>query len=127
MTFYEEEINRIRSLYLPKEYLVNRIIAAKQFIDQHAANEIDLTAIAGKSMLSKFHFVRLFKTCYGKTPHQYLTTMRMIKAKALLEQGASTTDACYALNFKSVPSFITLFKKSTGHSPAAWKQKSNFR
>lgn len=61
----------------PKIYLYRRIVLAKLFIDEHYAEDIDLDAIAGEASFSKFHFIRLFKMAYGKTPHQYLTRVRI--------------------------------------------------
>ena len=69
----------------PKIYLYRRIVQAKLFIDEHFGNNIDLDNIADEAYFSKFHFIRLFKTIYNKTPHQYLTIVRIEKAKMLLK------------------------------------------
>ncbi|PZR36256.1 MAG: AraC family transcriptional regulator, partial [Azospira oryzae] len=67
-----------------KRYLYKRVVQAKLFIDQHYAEHIDLNNIADQASFSKFHFIRLFKTIYGKTPHHYLTQVRIDQAQLLL-------------------------------------------
>ena len=51
---------------LPKIYLYRRIVQAKLFIDSNFAENIDAREIAGEACYSKFHFIRTFKSIYGK-------------------------------------------------------------
>ncbi len=104
-----------------KVYLYRRIVQSKLFIDSHYAEKIDLTNIAEEATFSKFHFVRLFKQAYAKTPHQYLTSVRIENAKQLLKTPASVTEACFAVGFESVTSFTGLFKRWVGLSPSAYQ------
>jgi len=109
--------------YYPKVYLYKRIVQAKLFIDKHFDEEIDLDNIAGEGHFSKFHFIKLFKTIYQKTPHEYLTIVRLEKAKVLLKEGVNALQVCCAVGFKSIPSFTNLFKSSTGTSPAVYQRQ----
>src|SRR6478609_6508435 len=95
-----------------KIYLYKRIVRAKLFIDSHYAERIDLNNIASEAHFSKFHFIRLFKSVYGKTPHHYLTHVRLHHAKDLLTRNISTTVVALSVGFESVTSFTGLFKKS---------------
>ena len=105
----------------PKIYLYRRIVHAKLFIDEHYGDSIDLDNIADEAFFSKFHFIRLFKKIYNKTPHQYLTVVRIEKAKLLLKEDNSVTQVCYAVGFDSVSSFTGLFKRIVGLTPSAWQ------
>ena len=71
----------------PRQYLYLRTVRAKLFIDANFASDIDLDKIADEACFSKFHFVRLFKSIYGRTPHQYLTDVRIEQAKEYLADG----------------------------------------
>ena len=86
MTLYHNQVLLIRKNIYPKEYLCDHIINAKNFIDQNFANKINLSDIAAEAWFSKFHFLRLFKLLYGRTPHQYLTGVRIKKARQLLQK-----------------------------------------
>jgi AraC-like DNA-binding protein len=98
-------------------------VQAKLFIDRHYTENIDLAEIADEAYFSKFHFIRLFKSIYGKTPHQYLTSVRINKAILLLQKGTAVTDACFAVGFDSLSSFTGLFKRYTCLSPSAYRQQ----
>jgi AraC-like DNA-binding protein len=107
----------------PKVYLYKRIVQAKCFIDTHYDEDIDLDNISDEACFSKFHFIRLFKTIYGRTPHQYLTNVRIENAQRLLQTGIPVTEACYKTGFASITSFAALFKKITGSSPSVYQME----
>ena len=104
----------------PKVYLYKRIIQAKLFIDDNYRDKIDLDNISDEASFSKFHFIRLFKTIYGKSPHQYLTTVRIEKAIQLLREDRPVTEVCFSVGFDSLSSFSGLFKRMVGLSPSSY-------
>jgi AraC-like DNA-binding protein len=104
----------------PKVYLYRRIVQAKLFIDNRYADKIDLDNISDEAYFSKFHFIRLFKTIYGKTPHQYLKYVRIEKAQQLLREDNPVSNTCFLVGFDSLTSFSGLFKRVVGISPSAY-------
>jgi AraC-like DNA-binding protein len=106
----------------PKIYLYRRVVQSKLFIDEHYSGSIDLEKISDEACFSKFHFIRLFKTVYGKTPHQYLIHVRLEKAKDLLRLEHSVSEVCRMVGFDSLGSFSTLFKKLNGIAPSLYQQ-----
>jgi len=108
---------------LPKLDLYRRIVQAKLFIDSNYAERIDAAEIADEACYSKFHFIRTFKSIYGRTPHQYLTHVRIERAKELLEQELSVTEACFAVGFDSLGSFTSLFKRRAGVTPSEYQRR----
>jgi AraC-like DNA-binding protein len=111
----------------PKIYLYRRIVQAKLFIDAHFAGNVNLDDIADEACFSKFHFIRLFKKTYGKTPHQYLTWVRIEKAKLLLQADISIEDVCFSVGFDSVSSFTGLFKRTATVTPSGYRQQQLLR
>jgi len=107
----------------PKLDLYRRIVQAKLFIDSNYAERIDAGEIADEACYSKFHFIRTFKSIYGRTPHQYLTHVRIERAKELLEQEVSVTEACFAVGFDSLGSFTSLFKRRAGVTPSDYQRQ----
>jgi AraC-like DNA-binding protein len=107
----------------PKVYLYKRIVQAKLFIDRNYADSIDLDNISDEAYFSKFHFIRLFKNIYGKTPHQYLTAVRIEKASQLLKNAKPVSEVCYAVGFESLSAFGSLFKRTVGISPSVFLEK----
>ncbi len=107
----------------PKIYLYKRIVQAKLFIDGHFDKQIDLDNIADEALFSKFHFIRLFRDIYGKTPHQYLIAVRIEKSMQSLRAGVPVSDTCYAVGFESLSSFSRLFKRQTGLTPSVYLEE----
>lgn len=108
----------------PKIYLYRRIVAAKRYIDEHYTERIQVQDMAKEACFSKYHFLRLFKQTYGQTPHAYLTSLRIKRAKVLLLEESSITQVCFALGFESLPSFTHLFKRHTGLTPQQYLEQS---
>lgn len=111
----------------PKIYLYRRVVQAKLFIEKFYAEKIDLGNISDEAFFSKFHFIRLFKSIYGKTPHQYLTHVRVQKAKQLLLQDIPVREVCFLVGYDSVSTFSGLFSKAVGKTPSAFLSSSKQR
>ena len=108
-------------------YLYKRIVKAKLFIDSHYAHNIDLTNIAEEAYFSKYHFIRLFKSIYGKTPHHYLTKVRIENAMLLLAKEIPVADVCSMIGFDSPTSFTAVFKKIIGKTPSAFQNEQRIK
>lgn len=110
-----------------KIYLYQRIVQAKLYIDQHFAEPIDLDNIADEAYFSKFHFIRLFRSAYGYTPHRYLVRVRIRYAEQLLAGGLSVSDASIRVGFESPTSFTATFKKFTGKTPSRFQTEQRLK
>jgi AraC-like DNA-binding protein len=104
----------------PKIYLYRRLVQAKLYIDRFYFEQIDLDNISEEANFSKFHFIRLFKSVYGTTPHQYLTLVRIGKAQQLLQLGESVKSVCLGVGFDSVTTFSGLFTRIVGKTPSEY-------
>lgn len=107
----------------PKVYLYQRIVQAKCFIDRNFDAPIALNQLANEACFSKFHFIRVFKKIYGKSPYQYLMHVRIEHARQMLKSGLPVAQVCFAIGFESISSFSGLFRKIAGISPAAFQQQ----
>jgi len=110
----------IAAMNYPKAYFYKRIVQAKMYIDEHFAEPIDVHHIANEAFFSKFHFIRQFKKVYGRTPHQYLTHVRIQQAKTLLESNHSVSETCYLVGYDSLSSFSNLFKRLVKITPSTY-------
>ena len=98
------------------------LLRAKDLIDAHFREPLDVPALARAAHLSPAHFSREFRRAFGETPHQYLLTRRLERAAALLRNtDRSVTDVCLAVGLTSVGSFVTSFGRTFGLSPAAYR------
>jgi AraC-like DNA-binding protein len=124
----KETVVRARSTSASSNvFLYRRLVQAKLFIDSHYDNAINIDNIADEAYCSKFHFIRLFKKIYGRTPYQYLTSVRIDHAKKLLANNMPVADACFSVGFESVSSFKALFKRSLGITAADYRARQQER
>jgi AraC-like DNA-binding protein len=83
-----------------------------------------LPEVARQAGISTYHFIRLFKACFGETPHQVRLQAQLEKAKKLLlVSNRSVTDICMEVGFSSLGSFSYVFARRIGLSPSAYRQK----
>jgi len=100
-----------------------RAVEAALWLEEHAAEEIDLERIAGQTGLSAFHFLRLFARVLGVTPHQYLVRCRLRHAARLLaDPELSITDVAFDVGFADLSNFVRTFRRAAGVSPRAFRR-----
>lgn len=117
-------LNAIRPLTQRDLYL--KLERTKQLIEHEFAHPLNAQNLAEEAGLSLYHFIRLFKKCYGQTPIQMLITRRMIHAQKLLkESNLPINEVAECSGFSDLQMFSKAFKKYTGNSPSAFKN-SNF-
>lgn len=97
--------------------------AARSYIDHNYDNEeISLNAVAASVNLSPNYFSTIFSQEMGLTFIEYLTYVRMKKAKELL-RGSSmkTSEIAYAVGYKDAHYFSHLFKKTQKCTPREFR------
>lgn len=100
-----------------------RLSGVIEFMRVNARRSCSLDEIARKANLSKFHFVRLFKSVVGTSPMAYLNRLRIQQACELLENPELTIKEIAAeLGFVDQYCFSAAFRKTMGHSPSAYRK-----
>ncbi len=99
-----------------------RVSLAKDYIDSHLNNRLDLQKISREACLSPFHFLRLFKELFHITPHQYVLQERLKKALFYLDTSFSTVEAISRkVGFDDASSFGRLFKSRYRITPSNYR------
>jgi len=108
----------------PAVPLARHLLRVRDLIDRAYAEPLDISALARSASVSTAYFSRSFKAAFGETPHQYLMSRRMERAKALLRSGdLAVTEVCLAVGFTSLGSFSTQFRRFVGDSPSAYRKR----
>jgi AraC-like DNA-binding protein len=95
---------------------------ARDLIDRHFAEPLDLDAMARAAGFSRYHFARGFAAAYGETPGRYLTRRRIERAQDLLRSAyPPVTEICDLVGFTSVGSFSARFSALVGTSPTRYR------
>jgi AraC family transcriptional regulator len=96
---------------------------ARDFIEDHLAEDISLAELARLTRLSPTHFCSAFKRSIGLPPHQFQLRRRIERAKALLaDPGRSVSEVALDCGFGLPGSFATAFRKTTGMTPSAFRR-----
>jgi AraC-like DNA-binding protein len=98
---------------------------ARDLMDREYAEPLDVPTMARAALMSPAHFSRKFRAAYGETPYSYLMTRRIERAKALLRQGMSVTDACVTVGCTSLGSFSSRFTEIVGETPSQYRARDH--
>jgi AraC-like DNA-binding protein len=104
------------------------LIHAREFMRHAYMRPVSLPDVAAHANLSPYHFLRVYKQAYGETPHEFLTRLRIERAKTLLAKGShNVTEACFEVGFSSLGSFSSLFAHRVGLSPSEYRRYARSR
>jgi transcriptional regulator GlxA family with amidase domain len=103
--------------------LARHLLRARDLVDSRYAEPLDLEALAGAAGVSPRHFSRSFRRTFGETPHQYLLTRRIERARHLLRTtDMQVAEVCLAVGFNSVGSFTSTFRRHVGVPPTEYRR-----
>ncbi len=98
------------------------IARAKQFINEHQTEELSLGQVAKAVNMSTFYFCKMFKKITGINFTDYLSRVRIEKAKnLLLNPNLRISEIAYEVGFQSLTHFNRVFKKIIGQSPTQYR------
>ena len=96
---------------------------AVQFFHENFSADIDISNYAASLHMSTCWFIRSFKQYVGVPPCKYLTSIRINKAKELLEStNCPVSEIGSIIGYENPLYFSRIFKKQTGLSPAAYRK-----
>jgi AraC-like DNA-binding protein len=109
-----------------REELYRRLHRSRDYIEASYGEDIGLDTMARIAGIAPHYFLRVFKSAFHLTPHQYLTQVRLRRAQTLLLQTRMpVTEICFAVGFTSLGSFSSLFHRQTGLSPQAYRSQKS--
>jgi AraC-like DNA-binding protein/ligand-binding sensor protein len=98
------------------------VASAKEFVQAHAEEPISLGQVVEHVHVSRFYFCKLFKKATGMTLTEYVTRVRIEKAKALLgDPSRRVSEVVFAVGFGSIPRFNSVFKEQVGMAPTEYR------
>ena len=109
--------------FAEKSSLAERIYA---YITENFSLDVTLDSLAERFSYSKDHIIRVFKSAYKITPHQYLLQCRVCYAKILLSaERLSISEIASECGFADTSSFHRAFSGLEGVSPAQYRAKAS--
>lgn len=122
---------RVAGHSTPRPYRGNaqdrrRAVDSALWIEGQAGDSsLDLAAMSQQAGLSLYHYLRLFSSALGVTPHQYLLRCRLRQAARLLadEPEKSVTEVALDAGFADLSNFVRTFSRAAGDSPGRFRRK----
>lgn len=99
---------------------------ARAYLIENFNQNVSLAELAKAAYLSPFHLLRAFRKTVGMPPHEYVINLRIQRAKRMLAQGRTISDAAYETGFCDQSHFHRHFKRIMGIPPGRYLKKSNF-
>lgn len=99
------------------------IDAAKDYIEANFSKSITLEDVSREVNISPYYFSRIFKETIGENFIDYLTNLRLEKAKTLLgTTGFSMKEICAMSGYSDPNYFSKIFKKNVGMTPTEYRE-----
>ena len=99
---------------------------AKKFIEENYGQDISLDEVSRSVDISPFYFSKIFKEGTGSTFIEYLTNVRIQKARELIEEGElSMKEIGMKVGYADANYFSRTFKKNVGVTPTDYKGTGN--
>ncbi len=121
--FVDKLRNAAKNMISKKEEHENHmIVQAKAYISENFWKDISLDDVSRQLDLSSYYFSKLFKEETGSNFTEYVTKLRMDKAKELLaDKSLSMKAICSAVGYSDPNYFSRIFKKNEGITPTEYR------
>jgi AraC family transcriptional regulator len=123
---YNNSISSLNSLPIASAHYIT-FKKTLDYIENNYTSKIVLNDLASIALLSPAHFHKLFHKLTKETPNEYITRLRLNKAKGLLVNTTNPiSDIAFECGYDNLPYFSFLFKKATGMNPSTFRQKYTY-
>ena len=93
---------------------------AREYLEDHYAENVSLEQLASFVNVSPFHLLRVFRDAVGLPPHNYLTQVRIGRARQLLQASLRPAEVALAVGFSDQSHLTRHFKSLVGVTPARY-------
>lgn len=119
--FGEEYVNKMAGV---KGDEISAAEQVHQYITEHIEEELSVEELARMVYLSQNHLTRVFKKKYGKTIVEYIMQYRLNLAEEMLKNtNLTVTTVSAKIGYPNYAYFTKLFKKYSGYTPSAYRNK----
>ena len=106
-----------------RKEILKRLILVTDYIHEHLQDDLSLEQLASVGCLSKFHFIRLFKIAFNKTPAQFVNDLRIRKGEQLIKNTRlEIHEIASQLGFSNPSSFSRMFYQHAGVYPTQFRR-----
>jgi AraC-like DNA-binding protein len=96
------------------------VTRAREYMESHFDINLSLVDIAAAVSLSPYYFARAFERATGLPPHTYLESVRIRKAREILDGGASIVSTALSVGYADQSHLTRRFKRFLGITPGQY-------
>ncbi|KKW28630.1 MAG: Two component transcriptional regulator, AraC family [Candidatus Uhrbacteria bacterium GW2011_GWD2_52_7] len=102
----------------------NVVEKVKDIINRKYSTNLTIGSIAQEAYIASTYLCLVFRQETGETLNEYLTRVRIDKAKEILmDRNIKLYDVCFAVGYTDASYFTKIFKKTTGLTPSDFRDK----
>ena len=94
-----------------------KIEAILRYLSEHLTEPVSIDDLAARFFVSKYHMMRQFRAQTGYTIHGYLTSKRLMFARAMIAAGTPVLQASEESGFGDYSAFLRAYRKQFGAAP----------
>lgn len=99
---------------------VRAVQRARAYLRETLSERVTLDALAEYAALDKFHLARAFRSEVGLPPYEYLTHLRVDRARVLLRTGVRVAEVAHAVGFYDESQLHRHFRRIIGVAPGEY-------
>ncbi|MDV3427232.1 MAG: AraC family transcriptional regulator [Bacillota bacterium] len=99
----------------------NPVYKAIKYMQDNLESPLTIRQISSDLNMSEPGFCQYFKKVTGVSPKEYLTNLKLLKAKDMIKN-SSITNVAFDLGYENISYFISLFKNKYGITPKQYKK-----
>ena len=109
-----------RQRQLPAPQLLQQV---RQYLHEQYAQKLTLDVLSARYNISKYHLQRSFQHYFGQSPGEYLTQLRLTRAKELLRAtDLPVSEIAYRVGMENTSYFIYTFRTHEGATPRQYRK-----
>lgn len=107
-----------------KSHKDDEVLKAQEYIETHFKNKISVNGLCEEIGVGRRTFERRFKSSTTNTIFEYIQRVRIEAAKTELEKGVKTvSQIMFEVGYSDTKAFREIFKRITGMTPVAYKER----
>ena len=96
----------------------------RQYLHEQYAQKLTLDTLSSRYNISKYHLQRSFQRYFGQSPGEYLTRLRLTRAKELLRAtDLPISEIAYRVGMENTSYFISVFRAREGATPQQYRRR----
>ncbi|KIX15119.1 AraC family transcriptional regulator [Dethiosulfatarculus sandiegensis] len=119
-------VSKIMGIFQPNNWTGVKdaeLLRVRDYIHDNIEEDISIDDLSRVANISKYHLIRIFRSQFGLTPHQYILNHRINQAREVLRKGFSPTRVAHEFGFYDASHMNRHFKRAYGVTPKQYQSQ----